>query len=59
VQIAKLPRHVMRLPGNLDKKQIGELKRRLKALESTRQQVPIPKGPLPKNVKLPKSGAQR
>lgn len=59
VTIAKLPRHVMKLPGNLDKKQIGELKRRLKALESTRQQVPIPKGPLPKNVKLPKSGAQR
>lgn len=59
VPIAKLPRHVMKLPGNLDKKQVGELKRRLKALEATRQQVPLPKGPLPKNVKLPKTNAQR
>jgi hypothetical protein len=59
VSIAKLPRHIMKLPNNLDKKQIGELKRRLKALESTRQQVPLPKGPLPKNVKLPKTNAQR
>jgi Domain of unknown function (DUF4191) len=59
VSIPKLPRHLMRLPNNLDKKQIGELKRRLKALEANRPQVPIPKGPMPKNIKLPKGGVSQ
>jgi hypothetical protein len=55
VPIKKLMGHVAKLPRNLTGKQISEVKRRLKALESTRQQVPLPKGPMPKNVKLPKA----
>ena len=55
VPIKKLMGHVAKLPRNLNGKQISEVKRRLKALESTRQQVPLPKGPMPKNVKLPKA----
>jgi hypothetical protein len=59
IPLSKLTKHVMRLPASLDKKEIGELKRRLKALESTRTAAPIPKGPLPKNVKLPKQNIKR
>jgi hypothetical protein len=55
VPMKKLMAHVAKLPRNLNGKQVSEVKRRLKALESTRQQVPLPKGPMPKNVKLPKS----
>jgi Domain of unknown function (DUF4191) len=55
VPIKKLMGHVAKLPRNLTGAQVSEVKRRLKALESTRQQVPLPKGPMPKNVKLPKA----
>jgi len=55
VPIKKLMGHVAKLPRNLKGKEVAEVKRRLKALESTRQQVPLPKGPMPKNVKLPKA----
>lgn len=53
VPLRRLAKHVMRLPANLRPAQVNELLRRLKALSANRQQVPIPKGPLPKGMKLP------
>lgn len=53
VPLPKLAKHVMKLPRNLRPAQVGELRHRIKALNATRQNVPIPKGPLPKNTKLP------
>jgi hypothetical protein len=37
---------------------VTEVLHRLKALSVTRQTLPIPKGPLPKNVKLPPGSAR-
>jgi hypothetical protein len=58
VPLRKLSSHVMKLPRNLRPNEVTELLFRLKALSANRQQLPIPKGPLPKNVKLP-PGAPR
>lgn len=52
IPLRKLQRHVMRLPRNLRPPEVGEVNRRLKALPQTN--VPMPKGPLPRNVRLPK-----
>jgi hypothetical protein len=56
IPLRKLQRHVMRLPRNLRPAEIGEVNKRLRALPQTN--VPIPKGPLPRNIRLPKSGRQ-
>lgn len=53
VPLRKLTQHVMKLPRNLRPAEVTDLLFRLKALSANRQQVPIPKGPLPKNLKLP------
>ncbi|MEQ7005398.1 DUF4191 domain-containing protein [Actinopolymorpha sp. B17G11] len=58
VPLRRLSKHVMKLPRNLRPAEVTELLHRLKALSANRQQLPIPKGPLPKNVKLP-PGAPR
>lgn len=58
VPLRKLSSHVMKLPRNLRPSEVTELLFRLKALSANRQQLPIPKGPLPKNVKMP-PGAPR
>lgn len=58
VPLRKLSSHVMKLPRNLRPNEVTELLFRLKALSANRQQLPIPKGPLPKNVKMP-PGAPR
>jgi hypothetical protein len=52
VKLRKLHRHVTRLPRNLKPAQVTELNHRLRALGATN--LPMPKGPLPKNVKLPR-----
>jgi hypothetical protein len=52
IPLRKLQRHVMRLPRNLRKGEVGELNKRLRALPQTN--VPVPKGPLPRNVRMPK-----
>ena len=51
VPISDLQRHMMKLPRNLDKAKVAELRYRLKALPSA---VQMPKGPMPKGVKMPK-----
>ncbi|HEY8455307.1 MAG TPA: DUF4191 domain-containing protein [Actinopolymorphaceae bacterium] len=53
VPLPKLTKHVMKLPRNLRPADVTEVLFRLKALSANRQQLPIPKGPLPKNFKLP------
>jgi len=52
IPLRKLQRHVMRLPRNLRPGEVGEVNRRLRALPQTN--VPMPKGPLPRNIRLPK-----
>jgi hypothetical protein len=57
VPLRKLNRHIQKLPRNLRPGQVTELNNRLRALTTTN--VPIPKGPLPKNVRLPRGGKIR
>lgn len=53
VTLRKLSSHVMKLPRALRPADVTEVLNRLKALTANRQQLPIPKGPLPKGAKLP------
>jgi hypothetical protein len=50
VRLAKLNRHLVKLPRNLSKEQVGSLEKRLAALGGTRQQMP--QGPLPQGAKM-------
>jgi hypothetical protein len=52
VPLRKLQRHVMKLPRNLKPAQVSALRKRLDALTQT--PLPIPKGPLPKGMKMPR-----
>ena len=54
VPLRKLGRTVQKLPKSLSPAQMTEVRNRLRAMPSGTNQLPIPKGPLPKNVKLPK-----
>jgi uncharacterized protein DUF4191 len=51
IPVAKLQRHLMKLPRNLTKPQVAELNDRLRALP---QRMQMPKGPVPKGVRMPK-----
>ncbi|MFC3998774.1 DUF4191 domain-containing protein [Nocardiopsis sediminis] len=51
VPIANLQRQLLKLPRNLDKAEVAELRYRLKALPPAMQ---MPKGPIPRGVKMPK-----
>jgi hypothetical protein len=52
VPLRKLNSHIMKLPRNLNNSQVSEVNRRLRALGTTN--LPIPKGPMPKNLRTPK-----
>jgi len=52
VPLRKLNRHLTRLPRNLKNPQVAEVNRRLKALGT--MNLPIPKGPMPKGMKMPR-----
>lgn len=52
--LPKLSKHVMKLPRKLRGAEITELRSRLRALKT--QPIPMPKGPLPKGMKLPQGG---
>ncbi|MCO5967046.1 DUF4191 domain-containing protein [Actinoallomurus soli] len=56
VPIAKLQRHLTKLPRNLKKEQVSELIDRLNALPQAMQ---MPKGPIPKGVRMPKGPKPR
>ncbi|MEU4403468.1 DUF4191 domain-containing protein [Streptosporangium sp. NPDC023963] len=51
IPLAKLQRHLMKLPRNLKKPALYEINNRLKALPQT---LPMPKGPLPRGAKMPR-----
>src|SRR5215210_7306672 len=52
VPLRKLNAKLTRLPRNLKNPQVAEVNRRLKALGTTN--LPIPKGPMPKGMKMPR-----
>lgn len=52
VPLRKLQSHFVKLPSNLDKARIAETNRRLKSLGT--MNVPVPKGPMPRNTRMPK-----
>jgi hypothetical protein len=56
VPLRKLGRTVQKLPKAISPAEMTEVRNRLRAMPSGANQLPIPKGPLPKNVKLPKGG---
>jgi len=53
VPLRRLRAYLMKLPRNLRKDQVREINDRLRALPGIQQQVP--RGPLPKNVRMPKT----
>lgn len=55
VRIGRLQRELTRLPANLKGAQILEVRRRLEALTTRDNPLPVPKGPMPKSTKIPKS----
>ncbi|WP_166355933.1 DUF4191 domain-containing protein [Phytoactinopolyspora limicola] len=54
VPLPKLAKHLRKLPKNLRGAEVTELRHRLRALGT--QPVGMPKGPLPKGLKLPTAG---
>jgi len=57
VTIQKLNQHFMKLPRNITPKEVNALDKRLAALGG--MTVPLPKGPLPKNARMPKGAKTR
>ncbi len=58
VPLRKLQRRLMRMPRSLRPPQVRELNDRLRAMGSFSQNMPIPKGPLPKGVRMPRGGGK-
>ncbi|MEW9527851.1 DUF4191 domain-containing protein [Microbispora sp. NPDC049125] len=56
VPLAKLQRHLMKLPRNLKKGAVSEVNNRMRALTPA---VPMPKGPIPKGVRMPRGPKTR
>lgn len=52
VPLRQLQRHLLKLPRNLRPKQIEALENRMRALGTSN--VPLPKGPMPKGVRMPR-----
>ena len=52
VKLRKLQKHLQKMPKKLSPSQMNEVRARLKAVGGLA--MPIPKGPMPKNVKVPK-----
>jgi hypothetical protein len=51
VAIRRLSKHVMKLPRNIRPPEVTDVLQRLKALDATRPQIPMPKGPMPTNLR--------
>jgi hypothetical protein len=52
IKLRKLQRHLKKMPKKLSQNQLREVRNRLKAVGGL--SMPIPKGPMPKNLKIPK-----
>ncbi|MFJ6213828.1 DUF4191 domain-containing protein [Streptomyces sp. NPDC092296] len=59
VSLKKLQMHLMRLPRAITPAQVTEINDRLRALGDLLSKAPIPKGPMPKNARMPKGGRMR
>ncbi len=57
VPLRKLQREILKLPRTLRPSDVAEAERRLKALGAMK--LPLPKGPMPKGVKLPRGPQPR
>ncbi|MGH3506204.1 MAG: DUF4191 domain-containing protein, partial [Nocardioidaceae bacterium] len=51
VPIPKLAKHIMKLPKSIHPAEVTDVLQRLKALDAMRPQIPMPKGPMPTNMK--------
>jgi hypothetical protein len=51
VPVPKLARHVTKLGRNIKPAQMTDVLQRLKALDANRSNIPLPKGPMPTNLK--------
>ncbi len=51
VPIPRLAKHIMKLPKNIHPAEVTDAVQRLKALDAMRPQIPMPKGPMPTNMK--------
>jgi len=54
VPLRKLQRHLQKLPRTLRPAQVNEIRLRLTALGNLMDQMPIPKGPMPKGGRVPR-----
>ena len=52
ISIRKLQKHMKKFPKKLTNNQVRELRARMKAVGGLN--IPIPKGPMPKNIRMPK-----
>ena len=55
ISVAKLQRELNKLPKALRPAEVNDIRRRLEALSKRESPVPLPKRPLPKSGKIPKS----
>jgi hypothetical protein len=58
IPLAKVQRSLQKLPRALKPSEVTEVRRRLAALGGMMEQMPIPKGPMPKGGRVPR-GKQR
>jgi hypothetical protein len=49
--VNKVAKQVMKLPRNITAADVTDLLQRLKALDAMRPQLPVPKGPMPTNMR--------
>jgi hypothetical protein len=54
VPLDRLQKELSRLPATLRPAEVTEIRRRLDALSAQANPVPLPKGPLPKNARMPR-----
>ena len=59
VSLRKIRTTLMKLPRVLPGSKVTEVNDRLKALGDAASNLPIPKGPLPRNARMPKGGRMR
>lgn len=56
VPLRRLQRAMVKLPRNINRKEIGAVESRMRAIGGT--SAPMPKGPMPKSVRMPKGGGR-
>lgn len=59
VTLRKLQTSLMKLPRAIPNAQVTEINGRLRALGDLMSNMPIPKGPMPKNLRMPRGGGGR